>query len=110
MHLLCEEYVVWGEGPVHHIVFSEIDQTFKDLTSQLGRGAWLSELPRPDVVLQIVIIPLRPKDHTLCGGGRGSHFNSFQEANTSRTTASLTIVKLIVDFKVSSVISGLLAT
>ena len=55
-----------------HVVISEVDKTFEDLIGQLGQGVWFSKIPRSDVVLQIVIVPLRYKDHTLCTcmGGR----------------------------------------
>ena len=52
-----------------HVVISEVDKTFEDLIGQLGQGVWFSKIPRSDVVLQIVIVPLRYKDHTLCMGG-----------------------------------------
>lgn len=48
---MCEEYVVGGEGSVGHVVFSEVDKTFKDLIGQLGQGVWLSKIPRSDMVL-----------------------------------------------------------
>lgn len=44
-HLVCEEYVVRREGSMGHVVFSEVDKTFKDLIGQLGQGVWLSKIP-----------------------------------------------------------------